>query len=97
MEQPADWPFEDPPNVGEITSRKIIAGEDWVAYVSHDEDDGGWQFHGPEPMPVDEAAVVGLGTMLRKDASIAELADLPVGWQAWRQSPEAPWERAQHD
>jgi hypothetical protein len=97
METPADWPFEAPPNVAVITSRAIVAGEEWIAFVSHDEGDGGWQFHGPEPIGVDEAVVVALRSILAKDGSIAALADLPEGWQAWRDGPDAAWQRAPND
>ena len=97
MDRPADWPFEDPPNLAVITSRAIVSGDDWIAYVSHDEDDGGWQFHGPEAIGIDDAAVVALRTIFDKDPSIAELADLPPGWQASREAPDAPWERFQDD
>jgi hypothetical protein len=91
------WPFEDPPNVAVITTRAIMHSGDWIALVSHDEDDGAWQFLGPGgASQTDEAMVVGLRSVLEKDGSIAELADLPLGWQAWRNSPEAPWKRAPH-
>ena len=90
------WPFEDPPNVAVIANRKIVDGSRWVAYVTHDEDDGGWQFHTDEPGPPREAdaLVVGLSTIVALDESVAELADLPLGWCAWRSAEDAPWQRA---
>ena len=90
------WPFDDPPNVAVIADRRIVDGSAWIAYVSHDADDGGWQFLTDDPGPAreDDAAVVGLRTILRLDESIAELADLPIGWHAWRVSRMSPWERA---
>jgi hypothetical protein len=93
MGTPADWPFDDPPNLATITTRSVMDGSGWIAQVSHDEDDGGWQFIGPEGPLEDQAMVVGLRSILGKDGSIAELADLPLGWRAWRASPEAPWQR----
>ena len=93
MEASADWPFEDPPNVATITTRPIIDGTSWIALVSHDADDGGWQFIGPEG-PVEELAmIVALRSIFQRDASIAELADLPLGWSAWRAGRDAPWQR----
>jgi hypothetical protein len=94
METPADWPFGESPNVATLTTRGIIDGSEWIALVSHDEDDGGWQFIGPRGARMDEAMLVALRQIFERDASIAELADLPEGWQAWRQTPESPWERA---
>jgi hypothetical protein len=92
------WPFDDPPNVAVIANRKIIDGSGWIAYVSHDEDDGAWQFHTDEPGPPREAdaAVVGLGKMVELDESVAELADLPLGWHAWRESEDAPQRRSRN-
>ena len=96
MGAPAGWPFDDPPNLATITTQAIMHGDDWIALVSHDEDDGGWQFLGPGGAPdgIDEAMVVGFHRVFEKDSSIADLTDLPLGWQAWRVSPEAAWQRA---
>ena len=89
------WPFSDPPNLAVIVNWEILRGEAWIAYVSHDEDDGGWQFHTNDPGPPKEsdAAVVGLSEMLDRDATLADLADLPLGWRAWRETPTSPWHR----
>ena len=93
METPADWPFDDPPNVATITTRPVMDGSSWIALVSHDEDDGSWQFIGPEGPLEEQAMLVGLHSILKIDPSIAEIADLPFGWQAWRASHDSPWQR----
>jgi hypothetical protein len=97
MQPPADWPFEDTPNVAAITTRPVMNGASWIALVSHDEDDGGWQFIGPEGADMDQAMLVGLKEVLERDGSIAELADLPLGWRAWRASRGAAWQRGRHN
>lgn len=91
-----DWPFDDPPNLAVITTRSVVRGGEWIASVSHDEDDGGWQFHDSHPGPLVEsdAMIVGLGEMVRRDPSLRALADLPVGWHAWRTAPGRRWQRA---
>ena len=90
-----DWPFDDPPNLAVIVDKRILSGETWVYYVGHDEDDGGWQFHGYDGFAkVEDARVVGLRTMVRLDGAIAALADLPLGWCAWRGTPQSDWQRA---
>jgi hypothetical protein len=90
------WPFEDPPNVAVIAVRKILDGSCWIAQVFHVADDGGWLFHTNEPGPprVADAVVVGLGEIVRLDQTVRELADLPLGWCAWRESEDAPWQRS---
>ncbi|HEY1382564.1 MAG TPA: hypothetical protein VGF43_03070 [Dongiaceae bacterium] len=91
------WLFRHPPNIAVIVDRKIIDGSAWIGYVSHDADDGGWQFHTNEPGPprIADAAVVGLSEIVDLDDTIRELADLPIGWHAWRDSERSPWQRAE--
>jgi hypothetical protein len=86
------WPFEDTPKTASITTRQVLEGAP-VLHVTHDADDGSWQFLcGITDDPAD-ARVVGLGRMYQRDPSVGELADLPEGWEAWRSAPEHPWKR----
>lgn len=88
------WPFPDPPNVAVFTSKRIIEGRDWVHYVTHDPEDGAWQFHPyGGPTPEAESAVVSLRTMVELDPAITELSDLPLGWHAWRDARWGQWKR----
>ncbi|AZN97752.1 hypothetical protein EJ066_10900 [Mesorhizobium sp. M9A.F.Ca.ET.002.03.1.2] len=91
-----EWKFSDPPNVAVFVDRGIFRRDDWIAYVSHDDEDGSWLFHNSEPGPVDEGDImlVGLQEVVQRDESILELADLPEGWHAWRSSKSSPWQRA---
>ncbi len=88
------WAFADPPNVAVFTSERILRGEDWIHYASHDADDGAWQFHPSGGItPEHEAAVVALHTIVDLDPSVNALADLPLGWHAWRPDRDAAWQR----
>ncbi len=87
------WLFDDPPNVATITVRQILDGTRPVLLVVHDADDSCWQFLTGEPFEVADGMVVGLKTMVEHDPSLAELADLPLGWRAWREQPGGPWQR----
>lgn len=88
-----DWPFDESPNVATLTTRGVIDGTEWIATVSHDEDDGAWQFIGERGASMGEAMLVALRQIFERDATIAELADLPEGWSAWRTGPDQPWQR----
>ncbi len=90
------WKFRDPPNVAVIANRRAVTGGDWIAHVSHDAEDGGWQFHTADPGPLNDAdaIVVSLRNIVQLDESVEDLADLPLGWHAWRDSKAAPWQRA---
>ena len=90
-----DWPFADPPHVATITTSKVIEEGHPILLVTHDADAGMWQFLCGTTNNPKDGRVVGLSCMLERDASIAELADLPLGWRAWRKSPETAWERCE--
>ncbi len=92
----SEWTFSDPPNVAVFVHRSIFKRDDWIAHVSHDDEDGSWQFHNSEPGPVEDGdiMIVSLQNVVKRDESILELADLPEGWHAWRSSKSSPWQRA---
>jgi hypothetical protein len=87
------WPFDQPPNCAVITLRRIADGGP-ILFVSHDKDDDGWQFLDGDSVGMDEALVVSLKSMLERDPTLRELADLPAGWIATRQFRADPWQRS---
>jgi hypothetical protein len=40
-----NWPFKESENLAVFTSKDIVSQQEWVYYVSHDDEDGAWQFH----------------------------------------------------
>ncbi|QDV35487.1 hypothetical protein [Tautonia plasticadhaerens] len=97
MDPTRPWPFPDPPGTEAITLDRILSGDSPLRLVSHDEEDGAWQFLDGEHVFEEDAVVVALGEILQFDPGLAELADLPVGWSAWRATPGAAWRRARGD
>lgn len=89
----AEWPFDQPRNCAVFTLRSIVFDGEPILYVSHDSDDHGWQFLDGTAIDMENAALVGLGTILRHDASVLELADMPPGWSATRATKSSPWQR----
>ena len=88
------WPFADPKNVAVFTTTQVIQDGRPVLYVSHDPDDGAWQFHtGDEAVSVKDAMVVALSKMIEIDPSLIALHDLPIGWTAQRDSQTTSWVR----
>ena len=88
-----DWPFADPENFAVMTALQITHGGQPILLVSHDADDGMWQFLTGGPVNVADAMVVSLREIYKLDPSVAELADLPLGWQALRSAVGQVWER----
>lgn len=76
-----------------FTLRSIVFGGAPILLVTHDADDHGWQFLDGSKPEMGDAAIVGLGNIVRRDPTLLQLADLPPGWRAWRSSPSAPWQR----
>ena len=77
-----DWPFADPKNVAVITLKSITKGGRPILHVTHDADDGMWQFLDGSTVSEENASVVSLEEITRIDPSVMELADLPLGWYA---------------
>jgi hypothetical protein len=88
-----DWPLSDPPKTAAISLRRILLEGQPIRLVTHDVEDGSWQFLDGKEVKEEDALVVGLDTVLVHDPSVAAVADLPLGGHAWRDSPEAEWTR----
>src|SRR5262245_13337265 len=89
----SNWPFDDPPNVATITTRQVLEEGYPILLVTHGEDDDSWQILCGTTNDPNDGSVVGLDCMYSRDPSIGELADLPLGWRAFRKSENAPWNR----
>ncbi|MEH6415782.1 hypothetical protein [Pseudomonas sp. CGJS7] len=88
----SDWPFDDPINTLCFTTRHVLDGSRQVLEVYHDHE-GDWQFMcGITNAPAD-GKVVCLGCMIDRDPTLTQLADMPSGWFAYRESPDEPWWR----
>ena len=64
-----------------------------ILFVSHDEDDHGWQFHDDLNARPETARLVCLSHVLALDPALCALADLPPGWVAWRADAASAWRR----
>lgn len=91
------WPFSSPKNEATFTVGKIVNGEKPILLVQHDDEDGSWQFLTGGPFDMSDAMIVGLGEIAKLDPSVLELADLPIGWSASRQTLKDSWCREKAD
>jgi len=86
------WPFPDGPATRAFTTRRIAFDGRSVIGVVHDAD-GDWQFLDGDDVTQDEIVVVHLEHIVGAHSRLAELGDLPRGWEAWQESPDGPWVR----
>lgn len=88
----ANWPFDDPINTAAFTTRPVLEQGVPVLLVSHDED-GDWQFLCGTTTELDDCKIVCLGCAFERDPTLAEVADLPLGWMAERDALGDEWVR----
>jgi len=91
-----NWKFPDDPHTTAFLSETVQKGTEPVTYVSRDADDGAWRFLGARTSDGGGAVISCLHHPIDRDSSLAELADLPLGWYAIRARVEEPWIRRKH-
>lgn len=85
------FPFSDTPNTAVITCTHIVDDKEPILFVSHDEDDGMWQFLCGREHSDDDAKIVSLKYVFELDPTIGLLKDLPCGYCAERESLNDKW------
>ena len=86
------WPFDQPRNCAVLITREVLERGEPILHVTHDVDDHGWHFLGSDG----EQQMARSFRCMRQSTwipSVVQVADLPVGWHAWRASVEEPWIR----
>ena len=84
--------FIEPLTTAVFTTKYIIEEGSPIVYVSHDED-GSWQFHGPENnVAIEAARLVALGEIIELDPSVLEVSEMPTGSKAIRNNKGSKWE-----
>lgn len=86
-----EFPFYDAPNTAAIICCHIMESKSPILYVSHDEDDGMWQFLCGQVHTTDEAKLVSLRWVFDFDHSVGVLADMPCGYYAQRKNRDDSW------
>ena len=87
-----NWPFPIAMNTVTYSTAKIVHERFPVLQVSHDHD-GDWQFLDATTDEPGECLLLCFGCVYERDATLAEISDLPLGWSAFREKVGAEWER----
>lgn len=87
------WESLNPEDLAVFTVEEVLNGKSPVLYVGHEVSDGMWHFSGSGEVTGEQLRLVPLADVVKRDASLDELADLPLGWFAERETREAPWVR----
>ena len=84
------WPLDQPKNCASLTLGSIAREGKPILHVVHYEDDHSWGFYDGEDVREEDVMTVSLLSMVNRDAGLLDVADLPPGWQAWRERPGVP-------
>jgi len=90
------WPFLYDRTDSMLSLKRIFEAGAPILLVVHEED-GGYQFLDGEDCSDGDAAIVGLEAVLKHDPTIAEIACLPPGWFAARQTVNDAWQIGVND
>jgi hypothetical protein len=78
-------------DLGVYTSTLVRHGMP-VTLVLHDAE-GDWQFLSSTENDPEQCVHTHLSHLVAGDPTLHALADLPLGWKAWRESAGEPWQR----
>ena len=87
-----NWKFPDDPHTRVFLSETVHKGTEPITFVSHDSD-GAWQFLGDTMSDGGGPVISCFHHPIDRDRSLAELADLPLGWYAERDRVGETWTR----
>jgi len=88
-----EWPFDQAPNAAAITTRQVIEECLPILTVVHYADDHSWAFVCGTSNADEDGRVIGMGTALKLDPTLATIADLSPGWCAYRRAVGEPGKR----
>jgi len=97
LEDELDFKFFEEKNVAVFSVKQVFDEKHPILYVSHDDDDGAWQFLPGFEVGQEDVMVVALEQVTKLDPTINELFNLPTGYYATRKSIEDKWVRHQSE
>lgn len=85
--------FDTPNDIAVFTTKFVLDDKKTITYVTHDIEDGAWQFFSDDSFENFEevAKIVGLQEIFGMDNSLLEIADLPLGFCATRKDKFDKW------
>ncbi len=88
------FPFREAPDTAVITCCHVLAGAP-ILRVTHDAEDGMWQFLCGGEHDASDARVIALKEAHALDASVGQLAKMPRGCAAQRSIKRGKWQTSE--
>jgi hypothetical protein len=89
LDRNTDFKFLEERNLGVYTTHHVLDGKP-ILTVYHNAD-GDWQFHSEEDPSIEDAKLVTLEQLVKKDPTLNDLCHLGFGYRAWRESKMDGW------
>ena len=86
-----DFLFSDAPSTACFTCKHVVQEGRPVLHVTHDADDGSWQFLCGGDHTEEDAMILSLEQMVKIDPSLNGLHEMPLGIGAFRESTNGEW------
>ena len=83
--------FKDAPDTACIICQHVLDRKNPITFISHDEEDGMWQFLCSEDHILEDVCLISLAEAFKLDASIGQVADIPCGYAVERKDGLAGW------
>jgi hypothetical protein len=83
--------FKDAPETACIVCQHVLDGKNPITFISHDKEDGMWQFLCSEDHILEDVRLISLAEAFQIDESIGQVADLPRGFVTERTEAKGRW------
>jgi hypothetical protein len=93
LDRKLDFKFFEKRNLAVFIVKQIFKDNKPILYVSHDSEEGDWQFLTGDTVMTDDIMIVSLEEVVKHDPTINELFNLPRGHSATRDIPGGKWLR----
>ena len=92
-QKPVTKKFKESEKTAVFTTKFVALENKEITSVYHYEEDNSWQFYSSDEFEnyEDVAMLVALGQIIKRDQTILEIADLPLGHFAHRKSRGEKW------
>ena len=83
--------FKDAPETACIVCQHVLDGKNPITFISHDKEDGMWQFLCSEDHILEDVRLISQAEAFQIDESIGQAADLPRGFVIERTEAKGRW------
>lgn len=88
-----NWNFDQAKNVATITTKQVMKEGYPILQVIHYSDDHSWAFMCGTTCETEDSLLVSMEQVVSTDQSLHDIANLPPGWVAERESKEGSWKK----